>query len=222
MPYVSKKEMEVARWAVLAETIEQIQTVDKIEKEQALKLLITAIEDQNVHGRLDGRKLRPRDFQGRVLICLDSPGWMYLDRESVRKSSSLEIAHGPVNDPKDLDGVDFSHVTILREDVNKYWPFDESLVSDQKLTRPKRLKNLAKNYSKSAAKEAAKKMYDSAKAMGLNPPNKPEAYTAMSQKGFPRSIAQPVLEKPEIAQYRRKAGNQGTPRSRPANLQERS
>ncbi len=53
MPYVSRKEREAARWEVLTETVAQIETVDKIEKERALKLLVTAIEDQEVHARLD-------------------------------------------------------------------------------------------------------------------------------------------------------------------------
>jgi hypothetical protein len=73
---------------------------------------------------MDGRKLRPEDLQGRVLICLESPGSIYLDREIARRS--LEIVQGPVNDPEDLDALDYSTVTILRDDVNRFWPLEDS------------------------------------------------------------------------------------------------
>ena len=186
-----------------------------------MKLLIAAIEDQEVHARLNGRKLWPEDFKVRVLVCLDPPGWMYLDRENVRQARNPEIVHGPVNDPEDLDGIDYSTMTILREDLNKHWSLDEQRVSSSKLTHPKEAEGLAKNYSDTEALNAAREIYDSAKARGLPPPNKRQAYIEMSKKGFPRSVAQPVLEKPEFAQRRRKPGNQ-TLRRRAANLQERT
>jgi hypothetical protein len=73
MPYTSKKEREEARWSGLTEAVAQIQTVDRLEPEQALRLLLTAIEDSEVHARKDSRRFRPEDLQGRVLICLDRP-----------------------------------------------------------------------------------------------------------------------------------------------------
>jgi hypothetical protein len=211
MPYISKKEREEACWSGLTEAIEQIQTVDRLKPEQALKLLATAIEDRGVRARKNGDNFSPADFRGRVLICLDWPGSIYIDRLS---PESLEIVPGPVNDSEDLDADDYKTVSLLRKDVNKHWPRDggpgakrEGRVSGAKLARPRKVpKGLAKNYSESDADKALTEINDAAKASGAHAPNKTQAQTLMSRKGFPRSVVKRLLKMPKHAQCRRKTG----------------
>lgn len=203
MPYISKKEREEARWIVLTEAIEQIQTKDHIDPEQALKQLIAAIEDQGIHARMDGRKLRPEDLQGRVLICLELPGSIYLDREIARRS--LEIVQGPVNDPEDLDALDYSTVTILRDDVNRYWPLEDSS------TKARNSDNEARRRppppSVAAITEVARKIY---RNDPLNPPDLAVAEQLIRKElpGARRTLIRPILKSDEFDKQRPSPGKQ--------------
>ena len=201
MPYISKKEREETRWMSLTEVIERIQAVDHIEAQPALKLLILAIQEEEVHAR----GLSPEDLQRRVLISLEPPGWVYVDYESSRPS--IEIVEGPVNDPKDLDAPDYGTVTVLRDDVNRYWPLDEA-----KLPRPKAPKQLAKAHIRrppppSLAKilEVAREVYR--KNRGVNT-TKAEHIIREELPGATRTLIRPILKKPEFLEQRPRPGKQ--------------
>lgn len=212
--YATKQSRKEMRRCVLADVIQRIQIVDGVTPEDALQQIKAAIADQAIRAWQDDGKLLPAHFRHRVLVCLDRPGWIYIDRES---PEGLEIVPGPVDDPEDLDGYDYRTVTLRRKDVNKYWPVDEQEILQ---ISPKKTTGLAKNYSEIAALKAARELYDEAEALGLPAPNTADAWTMMSKKGFPRPVAKKALEVPEIAQRRRKPGNpKGSRCSRTANLQ---
>ena len=201
MPYISKKEQEEARWMPLTEAIQQIQTVDKFESEQALKLLIKAILDQDVRARMDGRKLRSEDLQGRVLICLESPGSIYLDRESTQRS--LVIFPGPVNDPEDLGAFDYMDVTILRDDVNRYWPIDGQTAGRSPQNKP---------HTRRPPPPSRAKIIEVARIVHRNS-RSPNMYVAerLIRKELPgatRNLIRPILKLAEFEKQRRRQGKQ--------------
>src|SRR5450756_2900618 len=94
MRYVSKVEKERLRWMTLVEAINSI-TSKECDQREAVDDLFRAIVDNNVKARLGnwssdpdsrgGFNLASRyDFQGKIKVCLDGPGYIRLDSQPAK------------------------------------------------------------------------------------------------------------------------------------------
>jgi hypothetical protein len=95
MRYVSKAEKERQRWMTLVEAINSITSKRSCDQREAVDDLFRAIADNNVKARLgnwssdpdslaDFTKASPYDFQGKIKVWLDAPGYVRLDSKAAK------------------------------------------------------------------------------------------------------------------------------------------
>ena len=165
MRYVSKAEKERQRWMTLVEAINSITSKRSCDQREAVDDLFRAIADNNVKARLgnwssgpdslDGFNVAsPYDFQGKIKVCLDAPGYVRLDSKAAKTKypighnssyAKVEIVAGPVVDidfdPKkdgpipDVNTSDYRPLMVSRDEMQK-WLFLSDEESHQVLSTP--------------------------------------------------------------------------------------
>src|ERR1035437_8913770 len=118
MRYVSKAEKERQRWMTLVEAINSITSKRSCDQREAVDDLFRAIADNNVKARLGNwssgpdsldefNVASPYDFQGKIKVRLDAPGYVMLDSRAAKIKypigdingyAKVEIVDGPVVD----------------------------------------------------------------------------------------------------------------------------
>src|SRR5665811_678528 len=165
MRYVSKAEKERQRWMTLVEAVNSITSKKSCDQREAVDDLFRAITDDNVKARLgnwssdpdsldDFTKASPYDFQGKIKVRLDAPGYVRLDSKAAKTKypighnssyAKVEIVAGPVVDidfdPEkdvpipDVNTSDDRPLMVSRDDIQK-WLFVSVEESDQSHPAP--------------------------------------------------------------------------------------
>jgi hypothetical protein len=181
MRYVSKAEKERQRqqserqrWMTLVEAINSITSKESCDQREAVDDLFRAIVDNNVKARLGNWSSDPDslggfnvasryDFQGKIKVCLDGPGYIRLDSQpakikypigDINGYAKVEIVDGPVVDIDfdiekdvpipDVNTSDYRPLLVSRDDLQK-WPFVSDEESHQDLSAPAQILETADN-----------------------------------------------------------------------------
>ena len=172
MRYVSKAEKARQRWMTLVEAINSITSKRSCDQREAVDDLFRAIADNNVKARLgnwssgpdslDGFNVAsPYDFQGKIKVCLDAPGYVRLDSKATKTKcpigqnssyAKVEIVDGPVVDIDfglekdvpipDVNRSDYRPLLVSRDEMQK-WLFVSAEEPDQPHPAPTQIPEIA-------------------------------------------------------------------------------
>jgi hypothetical protein len=165
MRYVSKAEKERQRWMTLVEAINSITSKRSCDQREAVDDLFRVIADNNVRVLLGNwssdpdsldefNVASPYDFQGKIKVRLDAPGYVMLDSRAAKTKypighlssyAKVEIVDGPVVDIDfdiekdgpipDVNTSDYRQLMVSRDEMQK-WLFVSDEESHQVLSTP--------------------------------------------------------------------------------------